>query len=111
MRECFGVGEIVHRDKVEVGDTFILRRAHDLAANPSKSVDADPCCHSINSVRLEPVTTGVGPAESHIADYPCTRFVQHLRARVERRGGGHYIIDDHDMRPAQSFELSIIPAK
>ena len=66
VRQSLGVGQIVYRYKLEICNTLVLRGAHDLAANSTKSVDAYPCCHSYCSVQLEPVTAGVSPAESHV---------------------------------------------
>ncbi len=41
VRERLRVGQIVHRYEIEVRDPLLLRRAHDLAADASESVDPD----------------------------------------------------------------------
>src|SRR5213596_3479099 len=46
VRKSLGVRQIVYRHKLEICNTFVLRGAHDLAANSTKSVDAYPRRHS-----------------------------------------------------------------
>ena len=41
VRERLRVGEVVHRHEVEIGDALLLRRAHDLSADASESVDSN----------------------------------------------------------------------
>ncbi len=55
VRERLRVGEVVHRDEVDVRDSLLLRGAKDLPSDAAEAVDADANCHS---VLLLAVTTG-----------------------------------------------------
>ncbi len=43
--ESLRVGEIVHRDEVEVSDARLLSSAEDLAADAAEAIDSDANCH------------------------------------------------------------------
>src|SRR5215216_1456322 len=98
MRQCFRVGQIVHRDEVEIAYAVVLRCANYLAPNASEPIDAYPCCHSTYSSWLKPVATRVGTAESHVADYPRAGIVKHLGAGVESCCRRYHVIDNYYVR-------------
>src|SRR5690349_12773876 len=106
MGESLGIGEIVDGHEIEVGNPGVLRRAHHLSSNPSKSVDAYPYCHSVCSPRLKPIATRVGTAESHVRNYSSTCVVKHLRTAIQRRRRRHHIVDDQDVRADQILRVA-----
>src|SRR3954464_15744626 len=106
MREGFCVGEIVHRDKIEIGDTLFFRGPQHLPSDTPESVDSYPCCHSLSSSRLKPVATCVRTAKGHVANDSRSGFVKNLRAFVERRRGRDDVVYYYNMRPEERASLS-----
>src|SRR3990170_2837807 len=53
-------------------------------------------------LRLQPVAACAGPAKCHVADYASAARVKHPGALVESRGGGHDVVHQHDVLPADS---------
>src|SRR6202163_2274547 len=111
MRQRLRIGEVVHRNEVEIGDALDLRRANDLTTNASKAVDTNPCCHSVSSVRLKPIPTRMSSAECHVTDYPGTRLVEHLRAGIESRGCSDHVVDQNDVSAAHFLDLLLAGAE
>src|SRR5258706_2613205 len=106
VRQGLGIGEVIYRHEIQIGDALNLGGSNDLTPNPSETVDAYPRRHSLSSIRLKPVAACMGPAKCHVADYPRARIVQHFRTLVQSRRRRDDVINYHHVRAPQFPEIS-----